>query len=263
MMRGRFLLIAVAVSLLAGGCLQARKASIPLFAAKELALHDAIPAKADFDRPFETPLLAMVSDARGKRLSQLSSCRDYLAVRGHIVGSDTDADYRVLRFQTVPCEAIALLKSATAAAHTAMPSDFKRVTDANSYPASLWPAVSDDERQNPARQTGTLQTASGKTTLSLDKSGALELESGGYGIHLTLLARGDFDHDGWEDAAFRWEAYALQGSYTDARLAVLTRKGNERTFRELNVNRLLSAQSSTDKNIDGVCGYLLLNQSYD
>lgn len=242
MVTGRFHVIALSVLFLTGTSLHARK--IPaLFAAGELGLHEAVPNNADFDRPFEAPLPALVSDANGKRMIQLSCCRDYLPVRNHIVGSDTDADYRVLRFQTVSCDALALLKSAIVALHTALPADFRQLNATRSYPATLWPAVSDDERWKLARKGATLRTVSGRSSLRVAEGGVLELESTGFGIHLTLLARGDFNHDGWEDAAFRWEGYALKGSYTDARLVILTRKGNERGLRELDLNKLLPMQN--------------------
>ena len=238
-MVGRFYVIPLTVVLLASTSLHAQKAPV-LFAARELGLHDTIPNNADFDRPFEAPLPARVSDVNGKRMVQLTNCRDYLSVRNQIIGSDTDSNYRVLRFQTVACEALALLKSATVAVHTKLPADFQQLTATRSYPASLWPAVSDDERRKLARKGATLRTASGKSALRIVEGGVLELESSSIGMHLTLLARGDFNHDGWEDAAFRWEAYALKGSYTNARLVVLTRKGNERDLHELALNKLLS-----------------------
>lgn len=212
------------------------------FAAKELGLQTAVPHDADFDRPFEAPLPAKLGEAQGKGLIRLASCRDYLAVRDRMVGSDTDAAYRVVRLQTVPCTALALLRSAGAPTHTALAADFLQETATSSYPASLWPAVSDDERQQLAQPGATLQTASGKPALLVVNGEALELEASNYGLRLTLLARGDFDHDGWEDVALRWEAHSVKGSYTDARLVVLTRTGKESSLRELALDKLLPAR---------------------
>jgi hypothetical protein len=241
MLNGRFYVFALTVLFMTVASSHAWKGS-PLFAAGELGLNKTMPDNADFDRPFEAPLPALVSDANGKRMIQLSCCRDYLSVRNHIIGSDTDADYRVLRFQTVSCDALALLKSAIVALHAALPRDFRQLTATRSYPATLWPAVSDEEHRKLARKGATLRSASGRSSLRVEEGGVLELESTGFGIRLTLLARGDFDHDGWEDAAFRWEGYALKGSYSDARLAVLTRTGNGRGLHELDLNKLMSAK---------------------
>ena len=61
----------------------------------------------------------------------------------------------------------------------------------------------------------------------------------GYGFHITLLARGDFNHDGCEDAAFRCEGYALHAGYADARLVVLTRTDVNSNLLELPLKQLL------------------------
>jgi hypothetical protein len=218
--------------------------TIPVFAAEELGLQQAMTSDVDFDRPFEAPLPARIADSEGKRLVPLNNCREYLAVRDRIVGSDNDANFRVLRLQTVPCVALALLESATPATRTALPTDFLQQTSASSYPASLWPAVADDERQRLGTPGMTLAMATGEGAWRVLKGRLLELQAGEFGVRLTLLARGDFDHDGWEDAAFRWEAYARKGSYTDARLVVLTRSGSDQTLRELELGTLLTHQGN-------------------
>jgi hypothetical protein len=53
--------------------------------------------------------------------------------------------------------------------------------------------------------------------------GQLGLRTAAWQITLTPLARGDIDGDGWEDAAYLWHAASRQGSFSDARLVVLTR----------------------------------------
>jgi hypothetical protein len=212
---------------------------IPRFVAAELGLRDAVPGPVDFARPFESPLPARVQEGRGRRLVGLNNCYDYLAVRERIVGSDNDADYRVLRLQTVSCQVLALLDAAVPASRTALPADFRGERRAAAYPASLWPAVGDEERRRLAG-AASLQAASGQAALRGDDGATLVLEAAGFTVRLTLLARADFDHDGWEDAAFRWEAYARGGSYGDARLLVLSRRDGEPAFRELSVATLLA-----------------------
>ena len=211
------------------------------FVAQELQLKQAIPSEEEFNRPFEASLPAMVSDAEGKRLMELANCSDYLAVRNHITGSDNEADYRVLLLQTVPCVAMAVLKSSATASQSALPENFSSHADTSAYPASIWPAVSDDERQRLKRNDATLLTVSKTKSLKPLNDETLQLEAAGLGLRLTLLARADFNHDGWEDAAFRWEGYALKGSYSDARLLVLTRTNKDSRFRELAVESLLQA----------------------
>ena len=191
-----------------------------LFAAQELQLKQAVPDEAAFSRPFEDPLPALLKD---KQRIQLGNCRDYLAVRRQITGSDNETDYHALLIQTAPCIALSLLKSAGIAQQSALPKTFSNYTNTAYYPATLWPAISDEEQKSRVWSTGTLSAYTKKTALRTINKTALGLEMSGYGFHITLLARGDFNHDGWEDAAFRWEGYALHADYADARLVVLTR----------------------------------------
>lgn len=205
-------------------------AEIALFAAKELQIKNAVPDEADLTRNFEDPLPAMLA---GQQLVQLGNCSDYLAVRSRIIGSDNEPDYRALIFQTVPCSALALLKSASMAKQSALPKSFHGYTNTTAYPATLWPAISEDERKSQDWATGTLSAYTKQPTLNKIGEDSLGLEKSGYGFRITLLARGDFNHDGWEDAAFRWEGYALKGSYADSRLVVLTRENADTMLQEL------------------------------
>lgn len=215
-------------------------ADIPLFSAAELGLNSSTPSEMDFARPFETPLPAKVKNTDGNRLMQLENCHDYLNLHDRIIGSDNEADYRVLLLQTTNCVALALLQSAKPAQQTALPKDFLLNTKTRDYPATLWPAISKDERQRLMKPKITLQDASKKTTFSKEDKKSLKLEASGMGLRLTTLVRGDFDHDGWEDAALRWESYASKGSYANARIVVLTRTAPKQGFQELSLDRLLS-----------------------
>lgn len=212
-------------------------ADTALFAAKELQLNSAVPDETEFTRPFEDPLPARL--ANSEQLVQLSNCRDYLAVRSQIIGSDNENDYKVLIFQTVPCIALALLQSSSVAKNSALPEDFLSYTNTAFYPATLWPAVSDNERENPDWSTGNLWSYTQQTALRKTDNGKLELEKSGWGLRFSLLARGDFNHDGWEDAAFQWQGYALHNSYADSRLVILTRTDEQTVFIELPVDQLL------------------------
>lgn len=210
-----------------------------LFAAKELQLNHAVPDETELARPFEDPLPALITTSKEKQLVQLGNCQEYLAVRNLITGSDNEADYRVLIIQTVPCLALSLLKSANLAKQSALPDNFQNYTNTAFYPATLWPAVSDDERKNKEWSAGTLLTYTKQKALRKIDKERLGLVKSRWGLHLKLLARGDFNHDGWEDAAFRWEGYATQGSYADSRLIVLTRTTVNSSFAELPLKQLL------------------------
>ncbi len=233
----QFLLLALLVITL---CWSHAFADIDLFAAKELQLKNAKADDAALDRPFEVPLPAKITTAKGDELQELANCRDYLAVYNQITGSDNETDYHALLFQTVPCAALALLKSASIAKQSALPKNFHNFTKTTFYPATLWPAVSDDERKSRDWSAGTLLTYTKQASLRKINKETLGLENSGWGFRITLLARGDFDHDGWEDAAFRWEGYALESNYTDVRLVVLTRTNEKNSFLELPAQQLLA-----------------------
>lgn len=205
-------------------------ADLDLFASKELQINNAIPDEADLTRNFEDPLPALLRD---QQLVQLANCSDYLAVRSRIIGSDNEPDYQALIFQTVPCSALALLKTATIAKQSALPKNFHDYRTTSAYPATLWPAISEDERKSKDWATGTLSSYTQQSTLNKIGEDALGLEKSGYGLRITLLARGDFNHDGWEDAAFRWEGYALKSSYADSRLVILTRVNADSPLQEI------------------------------
>ena len=216
------------------GCAQAAPA---LFAAKQLHLKSAVPNENEFTRPFEDPLPARL--AKDKQLVMLYNCRDYLAVRDKIIGSDNETGYHALLFQTVPCIALALLKSASVANKSALPKDFLHYTNTAFYPATLWPAVSDVERKNHQWATSTLLNYTHQRALHKRNNESLGLEKSGWGLRFSLLARGDFNHDGWEDAAFQWQGYALKGSYIYSRLIVLTRTNVKASFIEVPLDQLL------------------------
>ena len=224
---------------------------LPPRALPALGLAAALPSAADLARPFPDALPARIrtadnsaADPRttdGSRMTELVTCRDWLAQRRSVVGSDSDASWRVLRLQVVPCEAMALLAAATPALHSALPVRFAQEGVTARYPASLWLAPSRDEQARLARPGSTLATASGKPRWQGVGADGLKLNAKGWQIQMTLLARGDFDHDGWEDAAFLWQAGSTQGSLADARLVVLTRRAGGGALVDLPVDGLLPA----------------------
>lgn len=67
---------------------------------------------------------------------RLRGCRDYLAVKEHIIASDSDADFRVQRAKGVDGDALALTSTASTAARSALPKDFLIVTETRLYPAA-------------------------------------------------------------------------------------------------------------------------------
>ena len=220
----------------------------PPRAAPALGLAQATPTDADFPRPFDTPLPLLLKTAEGPKRVEAVNCRDWLAHRARAIGSDNDAAWRVVRVQVMPCEAMALLARAGTAAQSALPERIDRELDTARYPATLWPAPSADEQRRLATAGMTLGRASGAPRWQpAPQGGTLTLTHGRWRVHLTLLARGDFDGDGWEDAAFAWQAEALQGSYADAQLVVLTRVAGDTALRTVAVGPMLAAASAQNR----------------
>jgi hypothetical protein len=226
----------------------------PPHALPALGLAGSMPQAADFDQPFEAPLPVRLRTPEGRQRVELRDCRAWLTQRAQATGSDNDNTWQIVKLQTVPCEAMALLQAAQPPAHSALPDEppHRPLLTAR-YPAALWPAPSDDEQRRLAQPGQTLARASGQQHwerlplpvvpgAALPSEGErLTLRGRGWRITLTLLARGDFDRDGWEDAAYLWEAQSQRGSASDARLVVLTRRAAGQPLRLVPIEPLLAA----------------------
>lgn len=218
--------------------------AMPPSAQPALGLAGPLPGAGDFLRPFETPLPLQVRGASGVQRVEALHCQDWLQHRLQTVGSDNDAAWRVVRHQTVPCEAMAVLAGARPAARSALPPAFDKALATALYPGALWPALSPQEQRRLAASSASLARSSGAARWSPGPDGSLVLSRPQWRVHLRLLARGDFDADGWEDAAFAWQGEALAGSYADSRLVLLTRKPGDKALRLLDPGPLLAAQQA-------------------
>ncbi len=204
----------------------------PLLGVADLA---ALPAR--LEQPFDTPLpLRLSADAGGQRVL-LRHCADWLAQREHAVGSDNDAAWRVVCHQVVVCDALALLAQARPAAQSALPGALPDAADTRRWPATLWVATSRDATARLQQPGLTLQAASGVKRWTGGDGGARVLFTRAWRVQLTELARADVDGDGWQDWLLRWEGQSQQGSWTDARLVVLTRRASAVPLRELPARR--------------------------
>jgi hypothetical protein len=233
---------ALALALLAAACSHAAEpvAIAPTLAPASQWPAGTVPASIRLDRKFDDALpVHLHGDPVGRTVS-VANCAQYETLRTRVDGSDNELDYAVVRNQGATCDALALLQRARAAAHSALPSgEFLAWRAAGQFPGSLWAAFSDDEARRLAAADATLQTASGKAAFKSVPDHFLELEGRGAGVHLTLMGLGDIDHDGWQDAVVLVEGYALGGSATTARAAVLTRRTGEARLREIAVDGLL------------------------
>ena len=213
----------------------------PPMSTPALGLGAKLPQPADLLRPFDTPLPLLLKTAADPQRIEAVHCADWLKHRAAAVGSDNDAAWRVVRFQTVPCEAIAVLGQARPAAQSALPDALARELGTATYPGALWPAPSAEAQRRQSAPGMTLARASGLARWKTATDGTLTLSNKRWRVNLTLLARGDFDGDGWEDVAYRWQAEALQGSYADSRLVLLTRRAGQAGYTLIDAEPLLRA----------------------
>ncbi|MFO1327795.1 MAG: hypothetical protein U1F56_10595 [Rubrivivax sp.] len=223
--------LAGALALLAGAA-RADGAAAPWLSA-ELGLADLGAVPARLQQPFDTPLPVRLSAAAGGQRVLLRHCADWLAQRDQAVGSDNDAAWRVVRHQVVVCDALARLAAARPAPNAALPAAPPDAADTRRWPATLWVAPSRDAAERLQQPGRTLASASGVKRWATGADGTRVLATRAWRVQLTELARVDVDGDGWQDWLLRWEAQSQQGSWTDARLVVLTRRAATEPLREL------------------------------
>ena len=199
-----------------------------------------VPRTIALDRKFDDPMPLHLHGDPYDHTINAANCAEYEKLRSRVDGSDNALDYDVVKYQGANCDALALMRRAFASPRSALPpGDFLAWRSTDLFPGSLWAAFSDDEIASLASPTATLRTASSKAAFRSVPEHFLELEGRGAGVHLTLMGRGDIDHDGWEDAVVLVEGYAKGGSNRTARVAVLTRRAGETRLREIPVGSLL------------------------
>jgi|SRR5579859_4125718 len=221
------------------GCSATEAAESVVYAAPELGLLAPIPTSADLVKPFDEPLPIVTTGASGRQLGQISSCQEWLDLRDPITDSDNGPDYNAVMVQSVTCAALGVLKDARPAKQSALPADFVKYVDLGKYPATLWVSISDEDVAKASRPGLSLKDMTGRSMFQIEDKKVLSLVSGSRKLQLRLLARGDFDHSGWEAAAFGWEGSTVGGSYDVNRLVVLTRRSFDQPFRELPLGSLL------------------------
>lgn len=194
-------------------------------------------ASAQLARPFDDPLAGWKGQGATRERVELRHCADWLQQRDQIVGADTEAEWRRLRHLVVDCDALALLSSARAATQSALPAKLSGLTDTRRWPVTLWVVMSPEDEVRAARPGVTLRTFSGAARWMPSRDGSLTLARGAWRVRLVELGRADVDGDGWDDWLLRWEARAVEGSWSDARLVVLTRRAGSGQLRELAARR--------------------------
>jgi hypothetical protein len=180
-------------------------------------------------RAFDDAFDIQVREGANPRTLRPSDCIVLLEVQDHIAGTRPPGDWSLLQRQLAVCHILRWLSHGAAAGRSALPSDISLIRETRVWPASTWPAVSADEATALARPGQTLQSASARRlwqVLTPQSSAELTLglESHGYALRLQLLAKGDFDGDGWEDWLMLWQAHGIGGQWSDTRGLLVTRQ---------------------------------------
>ncbi len=132
------------------------------------------------------------------------------------------ADYDYFRFQLllVSCKAIDKY-SVASAAHT---NNFPSKLDANfiyQLPATITPLLS--KADTIKRQNLSVKSYDTSTQITLEKENTFKLLTKEDEVYLTLLARGDFTNDGFEDLLIQSEWYARNAHGKHVDLLILSR----------------------------------------
>lgn len=202
-------------------------------AGESLGIANPGDAAAALQRPFDDPIALKLGTSRAT--STPPDCRALLELAPHIVGTRFPADWDVLQRQLADCQALRWLAAAGQARQSAMPSRLHAARETWRWPATIWPAMSQDEVDALAGAGQTLRQASGRRLWARSAPGrgtpeGLTLVARGYTVGLQWLARGDFDGDGWEDWLLRWQAGAEGGSWRAVRCVLLTRRAAAGAF---------------------------------
>lgn len=204
-------------------------------AEKVLGISRVEDAGAALEQAFTDPIEITLTS--GSEISRQTPphCRALLELEPRIANTEPAGDWNVLQQRLADCHALQWLGRVAAPSRTALPHDLPAVRQTRLWPASIWPAVSQEEAAALSRPGQTLHGASRRHSWQVIRAdarspGALRLETDHYTVRVQWLARGDFDGDGWEDWLLRWQAQAAGGSWRAARSLLITRQAPGRAL---------------------------------
>jgi hypothetical protein len=179
-----------------------------------------------------------VAVQKGGEKAIVTNCATSLDLLGKGYQPPSDRDYQALRAMSMRCLVLRALKGATPPRQSTL-SQFRLDEKAvDILPPSLGVVVSkDDERRlKDAEAKGQSWKAfEPGVKAPVSNAGILRVEGDGWSTTLEIYARADFDGDGFEDVLLSVNGSLSEGSYSSARMVVLTRLSGERlhVLREL------------------------------
>lgn len=142
------------------------------------------------------------------------------------VSTIADFDYFRFRLLLVSCKAI----DKYSAANVVLESRFPAMLD-NEFiyqlPAGITPLLSKSEFMQ--RQGLSIRSYDPSTQISVENKGVFKLLTKEDEVYITLLARGDFTNDGFEDLLIKSEWYARNAHGKHVDLLILSRPGDDKS----------------------------------
>src|SRR5450432_656854 len=134
-------------------------------------------------------------------------------------------DAAAMRIEGATCQALRALQTARPASKNPRQAFSLGAETLGQLPAAMGPAVNpaDVDRRTKATAAGKSWTfADPEATLMVSDAWTARVKGGGWMTELKVLARGDFDGDGYEDILFEAVSTGTEGRWSDISLRLLT-----------------------------------------
>jgi hypothetical protein len=184
-------------------------------------------AGASLDSAFGSPFQVRLE---GGGSASVADCAELVALDERITeeGSGSNAGAKAFQASRVHCQAINAVKAMQPALRSRLPVQGQKgrlaAALAQAAPAALYLAISEDSQREVARAgTATLRQFRPAATFHQTAADAARVEVDGTVQDVQLLARGDFNADGFEDWLLRVDSRLTEGSYGTSGLWLVTR----------------------------------------
>jgi hypothetical protein len=176
---------------------------------------------------FDTPLEVRTSNSPAASVVTLTTCQQLLAAEDRITDTVDATGWMSLQGQSATCHLLAATAQATPALRSAMPTRWIDLRATRLWPHDTWPQFGDAPRglTRLSRLDKTSRRKAWKIqTLAHDTEPSFTLEGDEATVIVQVIARADFNHDGWQDWLVLWRGHANGGSWSSVRAAILSRK---------------------------------------
>jgi hypothetical protein len=233
--RNRLLVSGTLISLIACGpklspaaAPPAAAETVPAWWSPQLALADLGAISAELDKPFDEPLEMVKSGA--PQPEPMAGCRDYLRLRPQGYEPTDPTAWGWMHELGARCQSLIVLQRVKPSRDDGLSSLLASADLLARLPAALAVAQSPDElkrRTSAARAGQTLNAYDPAAKIKEQSATNAVIESADMTTKLDLIARGDFNGDGAQDALIRSFSHGSEGSWFDQRLVLIGPGGAE------------------------------------